>query len=232
LHPGGLELTERLAQLAGITAHSRVLDIAGGWGTTSIFLANRFHCTVIDLDLSPHMRYSAKAYAKTTLSSGQVNLTIGDAESLPFTNACFDIIISECSLCLFPSKKTALTEMYRVIKPTGIVAISDVTITDVPSDLNTPLLTRSCIAGAESLRDMKRLFINTGFQVESIDVSEVIDNIIQKIRHQSAYLKPILRILCKNNDDLDYHEFSTMGRTLEQLFVNGNLGYGLILARH
>ena len=54
-HPGGIALTERLGQLLGLTAASRVLDAASGKGTSAVVLAQRFGCTVIGVDLSIRM---------------------------------------------------------------------------------------------------------------------------------------------------------------------------------
>ena len=51
-HPGGLKLTERLGTLLGLTAQSRVLDIASGKGTSALFLAERFGCEVLGIDYS------------------------------------------------------------------------------------------------------------------------------------------------------------------------------------
>jgi len=232
LHPGGLELTERLATLVGITPHSLVLDIAGGWGTSALFLTKRFQCNVVDLDLSSRMILYAKDYAKTGNPSDKVVFHVGDAEHLPFKDEGFDVIMSECSLCLFPSKKKALAEMFRVIKPEGVVAVSDVTLTDAPRELDTQLLHLSCIAGAESLKSLETLFTETGYRhVRSIDVSDVINDIYVKIQQKASYLKPILRILFNGNNDLNYRELSAIGATLEQLFLQDKLGYGLIIAK-
>ena len=51
-HPGGLKLTERLGTLLGLTAQTRVLDIASGKGTSALFLAERFSCEVLGIDYS------------------------------------------------------------------------------------------------------------------------------------------------------------------------------------
>ena len=52
LHPGGLKLTARLAQVAQIKSDSLVLDIASGRGTSACFLSQRYDCRVIGIDLS------------------------------------------------------------------------------------------------------------------------------------------------------------------------------------
>src|SRR5713226_8065627 len=53
-HPGGVGLTERLGTLLGLTAVSRVLDIASGKGTSAQFLAERFGCEVVGVDYGEH----------------------------------------------------------------------------------------------------------------------------------------------------------------------------------
>lgn len=108
LHPGGLKLTEQLAILAGIDEKSVVLDIASGKGVSAIFLAKKFSCKVVGVDLSEGMIKKAADLAKAEMVSDRVVFEVGDAEKLSFKTGAFDAVISECALCLFPTKKRAL----------------------------------------------------------------------------------------------------------------------------
>src|SRR5271156_7003716 len=68
-HPGGLRLTEELASLLALTPATVVLDVASGKGTTALFLAEKFGCRVIGIDLSeqtswtrpPRLRHAVSA---------------------------------------------------------------------------------------------------------------------------------------------------------------------------
>ncbi len=64
LRPGGLKLTAKLAQLAGIREDHTVLDIACGKGATALFLAREYGCKVTGLDLSDKMISSCQSKAK------------------------------------------------------------------------------------------------------------------------------------------------------------------------
>src|SRR6516162_3262965 len=126
-HPGGLKLTERLGQLMQLGEHSRVLDVASGKGTSALFLAEKFRCTVIGLDYGKQNVDTANASAAERGISSRVRFEQADAEQLPFADASFDAVICECALCTFPAKPQAAREFARVLRPDGMVGISDLT---------------------------------------------------------------------------------------------------------
>ena len=57
----------------------------------------------------------------------QVRFHHGDAEELPLPDGCFDAVICECALCVFPDKATAAAEMARVLRPGGRLGLTDIT---------------------------------------------------------------------------------------------------------
>ena len=69
LHPGGLELTARLAEVAHIKPHSLVLDIASGRGTTACFLSQSYGCSIVGIDLSSVSATLAKRKAQRSYHS-------------------------------------------------------------------------------------------------------------------------------------------------------------------
>ena len=232
LHPGGLKLTEQLAVLADIDEKSIVLDIASGKGVSAIFLAKSFSCKVVGVDLSKGMIKKATDLAKAEMVSERVVFEVGDAEKLPFKTGAFDAIISECSLCLFPAKKRALSEMYRVLKDGGKIALSDVTLDQTRRELRNKLLFFSCIAGAESLGALQSLFKDVGFvEVTAIDASQVIVDLYKSLKRQSFLLKPLLKIVEDSHGCVDLKNMEEFGRTAEQLILEGKLGYGVLIGR-
>lgn len=126
-HPGGLRLTEELAGFLALTPDSLVLDVASGKGTSAFFLAEKFGCRVIGVDLSEENVHQANAEALAKGLSEKIKFQLGDAESLPFASGAFDAILCECAFCTFPSKSVAAAEFYRVLKTGGRVGISDIT---------------------------------------------------------------------------------------------------------
>ncbi|MEO8484426.1 MAG: methyltransferase domain-containing protein [Acidobacteriota bacterium] len=126
-HPGGLELTERLGTLLQLTPASRVLDAASGIGTSAMFLAERFGCTVVGIDYSVTNVARARDEAIRRGRAERVSFEAGDVEALPFPDASFDAVLCECAFCTFPDKSAAAREFARVLRPGGRVALSDVT---------------------------------------------------------------------------------------------------------
>ena len=115
-HPGGLKLTERLGQVMQLGEHSRVLDVASGRGTSALFLAERFGCTVIGLDYGKQNVDAANASAAKQGISSRVRFDQADAEQVPFADASFDAVICECAFCTFPDKHKAACEFARVLR--------------------------------------------------------------------------------------------------------------------
>jgi arsenite methyltransferase len=79
-----------------------------GKGTTALFLAERFGCRVIGIDLSELNILDATAAAAARGISGLVEFRLADAEALPFDAASFDAILCECAFCTFPSGDESL----------------------------------------------------------------------------------------------------------------------------
>src|SRR5260370_3253362 len=115
LHPGGVKLTERLGTLLGLTAQSRILDIASGKGTSALFLAERFGCEVLGIDYSAQNVEQANAADAAKGMATRVVFRKGDAEGLPVEDASFDAVICECAFCTFPDKPTPARAFARVL---------------------------------------------------------------------------------------------------------------------
>ena len=123
LHPGGLVITQELADRCGIKQDTYVLDIASGTGETACYLAEKLGARVVGIDGSNLMVERAQEKAKHR------NLAIefkkGDAHQLPFKENTFDAVISECTMCILDKEK-AIREMVRVVRPNGYVGFHDI----------------------------------------------------------------------------------------------------------
>jgi ubiquinone/menaquinone biosynthesis C-methylase UbiE len=111
---------DRMAELASLWDDDDVLDVACGTGVLSI-AANRQAGSVTGLDLNPGMLAVASERAP------DVKWRRGNAESLPFEDESFDVVMSQFGLMLFDSPETAVREMWRVLRPGGrlYVAVFD-----------------------------------------------------------------------------------------------------------
>ena len=165
LHPGGHELTRRLADLTGIGPGDRVLDVASGLGTTARLLSAEREATVRGVELSPRLVMLAERDAVEAGLGELVRFEVGDAERLSVEAGSFDVVLCECALCTFPDQEAALAGIRRALGPGGRVGIADVTLERVrlPAELDTPIGRVACVAGALSASGYERLLREGGF---------------------------------------------------------------------
>ncbi|MFO7171148.1 MAG: class I SAM-dependent methyltransferase [Chloroflexota bacterium] len=115
--------TETMLDMAGITAGSRVLDVAAGAGEQTIRAARRVgpSGSVLATDIAPNiLAYAEEAARQAGLTN--VSTQVMDGENLELEEGAFDAVISRVGLIYFPDQHRALTGMRRVLKPGGAVA--------------------------------------------------------------------------------------------------------------
>jgi SAM-dependent methyltransferase len=111
----------RLVRHAGVRAGQRVLDVGCGTGVVAVTAAQR-GAHVTGLDLTPQLLDRARENGR--IAGVTVEWHEGDAESLPFVDASFDVVLSQFGHMFAPRPEVALAEMLRVLKPGGTLAFS------------------------------------------------------------------------------------------------------------
>lgn len=126
-HIGSLEATEALIELCRIGRGKYVLDVGCGVGATPCFIAKKYGCRVVGVDILPAMVERSKERAKREGIIDQVEFRVADAQALPFDDELFDDVITE-SVTAFPKdKQKAVDEYARVTKPGGYVGLNEST---------------------------------------------------------------------------------------------------------
>ena len=157
--------------LASLQPGQIVLDLGSGAGVDCFFAAKKVGETgrVIGVDMTPEMIERARSSAKR-LNLQNVEFRQGYLEDLPVEPNTVDVIISNCVINLSPDKSKVFSEAFRVLKPGGRLAVSDI-VTDgpLPEVIKKSLSAwAGCIAGAVEAKDYISIMKSVGFTDISI----------------------------------------------------------------
>lgn len=164
--------------LAALEPGEVVLDLGSGGGIDVLLSARRVGPTgkAYGLDMTEEMLALARANQK---KSGVENVEFlkGEIENIPLPDNSVDVIISNCVINLSADKDRVLLEAFRVLKPGGRFAVSDVVVKgDVPQEVrNHMLLWVGCIAGALKDTDYEQKLRDAGFIAVDLEPTRVYD---------------------------------------------------------
>jgi SAM-dependent methyltransferase len=113
---------ETLAEAADVRAGQAVLDVAAGNGNASLAAARR-HAVVTSTDYVQSLLDKARARAEAEHLPMQFQLA--DAEALPFGNEAFDVVLSTFGVMFTPDHRRAASEMLRVLRSGGRIALAN-----------------------------------------------------------------------------------------------------------
>lgn len=125
-HIRGRAATLELAQTVGLSSTNRVLDIGSGIGGTSRCLAKEFGCHVTGIDLTEEYCQVASMLTEMVGLDDLIAYHQGDATNLPFEDNEFDVVWTAHVAMNIADKRRLYSEMHRVLKPGGTLAIYDV----------------------------------------------------------------------------------------------------------
>lgn len=153
--------------IASLKPGEVVVDLGSGGGFDAFLAAHEVGETghVIGIDMTPAMISKARANAEKGGFS-QVEFRLGEIEHLPVADNTADIIISNCVINLSPHKELVFRDAFRVLKPGGRLAVSDVVATaEMPDEMkNDPVLHAGCMAGASLIDELESMMREAGFE--------------------------------------------------------------------
>ena len=229
-HPGGVDLTGRLIDSLHIDKSETVLDVACGIGTTSMMVGDRCGADVTGVDFSEVNVQRARESASE--KNAAVQFKTGDAMNLPVDDTEVDNLICECAVSTFADQTAAVKDFYRVLKPGGLVAISDMVLNGhLPEKLQTLLAPWTCLASAKSAAGYQQLFLDNGFVVTGYeDESQALLDMVLDFKKKLlvAGLGKTLATADGVPDvlaSLDLGELKTLLDEARQLVNDGVVGY-------
>jgi len=152
--------------LASLRPGETVLDLGSGAGFDCFLAARAVGETgrVLGVDMTHEMLHKARENA---VQGGYTNVEfrLGEIEHLPVADASVDVVISNCVINLSPEKAQVFRDAFRVLKPGGRLAVSDVVATaPFPDEVQHDLALRAgCVAGASLLDDLEGMLHDAGF---------------------------------------------------------------------
>jgi arsenite methyltransferase len=162
--------------LAALNEGETVLDLGSGGGIDVLLSARRVGLTgkVYGLDMTDEMLTLANDN-KRRAGAENVEFLKGEIEKIPLPDESVDVIISNCVITLSGDKRKVLSEAFRVLKPGGRFAVSDVVVRGaVPAAVRTSMeLWIGCVAGALEEQEFLGLLREVGFAKASIEPTRI-----------------------------------------------------------
>ena len=171
--------------LAELRPGESVVDLGSGGGFDCFLAANEVGDAghVIGVDMTPQMVERARLNADRQ-QIANVEFRLGEIEHLPIPDEQVDVVISNCVINLSPEKDRVFEEAFRILKPGGRLAISDIVMTPEGNaelkDTDLDQLAR-CISGAATIETLQEIVENAGFQSVSIRPKDNSEEIIREM---------------------------------------------------
>lgn len=187
--------------LATLRAGEVVLDLGSGGGIDVLLSARRVSPggKAYGLDMTDEMLALAERNkARAGIENAQ--FLKGEIEDIPLPEDHVDVVISNCVVNLSPDKPRVISEAFRVLKPGGRFAVSDVVFlgskADLPDSVTEKVeLWTGCVAGALEKDEYERLLLEAGFDEVSVEVTntydpEIVDGLASEAEKEALRMVP------------------------------------------
>ncbi len=232
-HPGGLALTDELARLAELGPGKRLLDAGCGRGASAVHLAESTGCEVVGLTLESDGVERGRQLAKATGVQERVTFVQDDILHMDMAIGVFDVVLMECVLSTLEQKPESLRQLYRITKPGGYIALTDVIVSgDIPEQLQGSIGAALCMADARNLDEYMNMVEEAGFKVKEYrSAGEAVQQLIKKIGLRLMIADAAIGLGSLDVDRSLIVDARESLKIASGLVDDGTLGYGLIVAQ-
>lgn len=161
--------------IASLKPGEVVVDLGAGGGFDAFLAARKVgpNGKVYGVDMTPEMLSKARANASKS-GYRHVEFLLGEIEHLPLADNSADVVISNCVINMSTNKTQVFKESFRVLRPGGRIAISDmVALKPLPAEMvNNKELYCNCISGAITVQELKKILSQAGFTDIAIEPQE------------------------------------------------------------
>lgn len=230
LHPGGFQGTELLAERSGISGNMTILDAGCGSGSGSIFLARRYGCRVVGIDIDQSSLVKAHEMARRKGVLDRVTFRLADISDPPFQDRTFDGAIFQAAL-IFTEKRKTLHVVHSKIRPGGFVGVIELAWKSPPTDLVVKRVRNALCAAAintEQHSDWIKLLGQTGFDVVHAELRDIKFNFGGMLENEGAFSTLRIALKCAFNKSakIKTGEVTKLFKETREY-----LGYGIYVGR-
>ena len=221
LHPGGVDLTLRMAERLSLAPGDKVLDVACGHGTSLRAVLDVHPVEGVGLDTGA-----------VPIVEDRLTILVGDAHAVPALDDSVAAVLCECALSTFADQARALTEIYRVLRPGGRVAVSDMVVAGpIPESLRDWVHAGTCLSGAQTLKGYANLLAEAGLTVrEQWDASDALQELLRGIKRKLVGAALASAVGGTANAPFDVRAARGLLREAEGAVASGAIGYGVVIA--
>lgn len=232
-HPGGLALTDELAELTDLGPGKWLLDAGCGRGASTVHLAKTRGCEAVGLTLESDGVEQGRQLAEASGVGDRVRFVQDDILRMDTGGDGFDVVLMECVLSTLEQKPESLRQIYRITKPGGHIALTDVTVSgELHDQLKGSIGAALCMADARDFDEYMGLVEEAGFRVKEYrSAKEVVQELIKTIGTRLMIADAAIGL-----GSLKVERSLIVGardalKAASKLVDDGTLGYGLIVAQ-
>ncbi len=229
IHPGGLKATKKLLNSMEIDSKTKVLDIACGKGSTAFYLAEKYGCQVVGIDISEELIGEANKTCKKKHLTDRVKFLVGNAMDMPFDDNQFDVAISQGILVFVDDKTKTINEASRVIKNGGKAGWIELSWKKEPNReflykvLN--ILHAYCPKNASTYEGWKKVFKQANVHKLSVIKGEnILGNFFNSLKEEGVVNTIKIMFNTITNSEVR-HRVNIMGKFIED--NHDYFGYGI-----